>query len=221
MTTTVSVMRESLGRVACAGALLRTLMMSDLMVDELNPVDIADSGEWERAMYELAFTFWCSHGHNGARVEFLLTQHAQAQTMEGEAIPPVPSARTITGWAKDDQWEQRQWQNLSQDLPARVLRLQIAKLTLAEQAVETLHDVNAGVYDALDPRIASTKSKTAVEVLKMVGLGTFGANQGGLSVPGAQELMIALGEQADEKKLSAKEQSRANREHIAAGKRGE
>lgn len=172
-------------------------------------------------MYELAFLFWCSHGHNGSRVEFLLERHAIAQTSEGEAVPPVPSVSTINTWAKEHQWEHREWKELGATLPARVLRLQVAKLTLAEQAIETLHDVNAGCFDHLDPRIASNKSKTAIETLKMVGLGTFGANQGGLSVVQPQELMLALGEQMDEKKLSAKEQSRVNRENIAAGKRGE
>ncbi len=194
-------------------------MMSDLVPEQSKHVMTGNG--WESEMYELAFTFWCSHGQNGARVEFLLTQHALANTNEGEAVPPVPSVSTINGWAKEHAWEQRQWKQLSEDLPARVLRLQIAKLTLAEQAVETLHDVNAGRYDALDPRIASTKSKTAVEVLKMIGLGTFGANQGGLSVPQAQELMIALGEQAAEDEVSAKEKSRRNRERIAGSKRGE
>ena len=196
-------------------------MPDDLVLDESTIVNTADRGEWASAMYEMAFMFWCSHGHNGARVEFLLERHAQAQTMEGEDIPPVPSARTITGWAREDRWEQREWKLLAENLPERVLRLQVAKLTLAEQAVETLQDMNAGVYDALDPRIASTRGKTAVEVLKMVGLGTFGANQGGLSLPGVQELMLALGDKGTTEQVSAKEQSRRNREAISASKRGE
>lgn len=172
-------------------------------------------------MYELAFLFWCSHGHNGSRVAFLLERHAVAQTPEGAEVPPVPSVSTINGWAKEHRWEQREWKQLSEDLPARVLRLQIAKLTLAEQAIETLHDVNAGRFDDLDPRIASNKSKTAIETLKMVGLGTFGANQGGLSVVQPQELLLALGEQMEQQPVSAKEKSRQLREQISGSKRGE
>ena len=196
-------------------------VMSDLMPHESAPVDTFREGDWDSAMVERAYQLWCIYGHSGTRVAFVLEREALIGTEDGAPIPVVPSAQTINGWARERGWEKRELVQLAEELPKRVLDLQVAKLTLAERAIETLRDLDAGLYDALDPRIASTKSKTAVEVLKMIGLGTFGANQGGLSVPQAQELMIALGEQAGEEHLSEKEKSRRNREAIAASKRGE
>lgn len=195
--------------------------MSDLMPHESQDVDSFREGDWDSAMQERAFQLWCIYGHSGTRVAFVLEREALAGTADGAAIPIVPSAQAINGWARQHAWEKRELAQLAQDLPKRVLDLQVAKLTLAERAIETLRDLDAGLYDALDPRIASTKSKTAVEVLKMIGLGTFGANQGGLSVPQAQELMIALGEQAGDEGLSAKEKSRQLRDQISGSKRGE
>lgn len=185
------------------------------------PAHVVTGNGWEAAMYELAYLFWCAYGHNGARVEYLLERHVLAATPEGEPAAPVPSVSTINGWARDDRWEQRQWRELADDLQPRILRLQIAKLTLAESAIEQLHDVRAGKYDH-DPKLAAMKSRDGHDTLRMVGMGTFGANQGGLSVPQAQELMVALGELGGESEpLSPRQRSRMAREQIAASKQGQ
>lgn len=171
-------------------------------------------------MYERAYQLWCSTGRNGARVERILTAMVTQETPDGETIPPVPSLRTINDWAVQDRWEERFLRDFVADLPAKAMRYNVDLSVMVDSAFDALFDCRSGRYDH-DPKLRAAVERGAHDTLKLAGVGTAGANQGGLWLPNAQDILKALGQTAEEAKaIPPSAVSRNNREAIADSKRG-
>ena len=193
---------------------------------EMAPAEVVSRGvdtaptAWETEVYERAFHLWASTGRNAARVERLLLSWAREITPDGGEVPPVPAARTIQQWVRDDDWERKSLLQLMEDLPRQTLRMREDAGRLAAWAIQELYDIKTGKYDG-EPALIAVKSRDAHDTLKMFGLGTFGSNAGGEFLVSVAEVMSALGlGGGEEERLSDTEKSRALRAAIEASKRG-
>jgi hypothetical protein len=163
-------------------------------------------------MYDLAYDYWCLAGGSAARAERHLRIWVEENTGDGEEARPIPARSTIAGWAKADDWERRQIRELRDGgLKQRLLRLEIRKLRQIESAYDIMDDIDAGVYDD-NPAEKGVMSRLAIEKMKVFGVGTAGANAGGLQATSIQAL---VDEVRDDTALSAGEISKNNRHHWA------
>jgi hypothetical protein len=174
-------------------------------------------GGWERAVKELAFTVWSWAGkQSGTATEFILLQEAIAATPEGQEPPPVPSARTINGWAREESWRSRFYRDLATgDFAAELTAAKVQVWQIGRGAGETMAKAQAGVYDH-NPSLLAAKIKEAEFAVRLAGSGTYGQQFGGSVEPRIEDLLSTGDLAIEAEALTPQERGRRMREKIVA-----
>ena len=110
------------------------------------------------------------------------------------------------------------------DFPVRVsvidelpVQFQERNLQVLENAQSGILDVQAGMLDD-NPAIANVRARLAIEISKALGVGTHGANAGGMFQLRVQDLQRALGQSPDAAEKSPLQIAREHRDAIKASK---
>ena len=195
----------------------------DRVVRALTPVPPAArptqpaGGGWEDAVKEVAFTVWCWAGkQSGVATEFILMQEAQATTPEGQEPPPVPSARTINQWAREDGWRSRFYQDLARgDFSAELAAAKVQYWQIGRAAGETMAKAQAGCWDHT-PSLLVAKIKEAEFAVRLAGSGTYGQQFGGSVEPRIEDLLSAEDLAIEAETLTPQARGRRMRDQIVA-----
>lgn len=156
---------------------------------------VADTS-WEAAIKARAQELYAVVGDAG-RVARILAWEAQRDAGDGEALPAVPSARTIRHWAHVEEWERRSWAAYAAEHEARLLRLGILARGVAESALLDIIDCQHGLHDG-DPKRRDIIQRGAVAALAAVGFSAAAGNHGGalFASPGAVSRALGDAEEA-------------------------
>jgi hypothetical protein len=165
----------------------------------------------EKTVWERVFEVWAwESNRNANRTQKILSEEWE------DTGTPVPNANTIRQRVYREDWHGRRRQLAAINRQNRIERLTESQLDLAELAVDRMFEIFTQ-GEKISPALRRDWTVQAQLILRGIGIGTWGANQGGLMEFG-NDLVL---EAEDGAPKSIGERSREQRQRIVAQNKGE